>query len=64
MPEGLKDVMIEFPTGLQAKAGCGEEVITVAVPQQVELPFAPTCEVGLIDGLGERAREWWRGVTR
>ena len=64
LPEGLKDVMIEFPTGLQAKAGCGEEVITVAVPQQVELPFAPTCEVGLIDGLGERAREWWRGVTR
>ena len=64
LPEGLQEVLIEYPTGLQAKADCGAEVISVAVPQNLHLPFAPGCEVGVFDELGERAREWWRGITR
>ena len=61
---GTQEVLIEYPTGLQAKPDCGEEVISVAVPQNVHLPFVPGCEVGVFDELGERAREWWRGITR
>lgn len=64
LPEGLEEVSVEFPTGLQAKSGCGEEVISVAVPRGVSPPFAPGCEIGVFDELGERAREWWRGMTR
>jgi penicillin-binding protein 1B len=64
LPEGLQEVLIEYPTGLQAKADCGAEIISVAVPQNLHLPFAPGCEVGVFDELGERAREWWRGITR
>lgn len=64
LPEGLKEVTIEFPTGLQTKPGCGEESIAVAVPEAVELPYAPGCAVGVFDTLGERAKEWWRGITR
>jgi penicillin-binding protein 1B len=64
LPEGLDDVLIEFETGLQAKPDCGVEVISVAVPKDLTLPFAPGCEVGVFDGFSERAREWWRGITR
>ncbi|MGH8177152.1 MAG: penicillin-binding protein 1B [Steroidobacter sp.] len=64
LPEGLEEAWIEYPTGLRAKPECGVEVISVAVPQGVNLPFAPGCEVGVFDELGERAREWWRGITR
>jgi penicillin-binding protein 1B len=64
LPEGLKEVLVEFPTGLQVKPDCGEEVISIAVPQSVELPYAPGCEVGVFDGLTERAKDWWRSVVR
>jgi penicillin-binding protein 1B len=64
LPEGLKEVLVEFPTGLQVKPDCGAEPIAVAVPQAVELPYAPGCEVGVFDGLTERAKDWWRSVVR
>lgn len=64
LPEGLKEALIEYPTGLQAKPGCGEDVIAIALPQDAEPPFAPSCGTGVFDALGERARAWWRGVTR
>jgi hypothetical protein len=64
LPEGLKEATIEFPTGLQTKPGCGEEPIAIAVPEGVDLPYAPGCAVGVFDELGERAKEWWRGITR
>jgi penicillin-binding protein 1B len=64
LPEGLKEVLVEFPTGLQVKPHCGAEPISIAVPQQVELPYAPGCEVGVFDGVTERAKDWWRSVIR
>jgi penicillin-binding protein 1B len=63
LPEGLQEAWIEFPTGLAAKPGCGEEVISIAVPLGVELPAKPGCEAGVVEGIGERVGEWWRGIT-
>jgi penicillin-binding protein 1B len=63
LPEGLKEDWIEFPTGLAAQPGCGEEVISIAVPLDTQLPAKPGCEPGGT-GLGERVGEWWRDLTR
>jgi penicillin-binding protein 1B len=64
-PEGLEERWIEFQTGLAAKPGCGEDIISVALPPNVELaPAAGCAEPGVIESLGERAREWWRNLTR
>jgi penicillin-binding protein 1B len=64
LPDNLEERTIEFQTGLEAKPHCGEEVISVPLPKNIELPVAPGCEVGVFDNLGDRAREWWRGITR
>ena len=64
LPEGLEETWIEYGTGLGAKPGCGDEVISVAVPQGTTLPVRAGCEVGVFEDLGQRAREWWRGITR
>jgi penicillin-binding protein 1B len=64
MPDSLEEAWIEYPTGLAAKPGCGEEIISVPLPKETELPFAPGCEIGVFDEIGERAREWWRGIVR
>jgi penicillin-binding protein 1B len=65
LPEGLEEVSIEFKTGLAAQARCnGEELITIAVPKGTQLPAKPGCETSVFGELGERAREWWRGVVR
>jgi penicillin-binding protein 1B len=64
LPEGLEDVWIEFPTGLASKPGCGEDLVTVAVPAGTQLPVRPGCESSVFGELGEKAREWWRGITR
>jgi penicillin-binding protein 1B len=59
LPEGLQEASIEFPTGLGAKPGCAEQVISVAVPMGVELPMKPECQNGVINTLGD----WWRSFT-
>jgi penicillin-binding protein 1B len=64
LPENLEEVWIEYPSGLATKPGCGEEIISVPLPHETELPFAPGCEVGVFEEMGERAREWWRGIVR
>ncbi|HEU5075615.1 MAG TPA: penicillin-binding transpeptidase domain-containing protein, partial [Polyangiaceae bacterium] len=64
LPEGLEETWIEFQTGLEARPGCGEEIVSVVVPNGTDLPSAPGCEVGVFEGIGERAREWWRGIVR
>ena len=64
LPEGLREVSVEYRTGLQARPSCGEEVLTVAIPDDVKLPMKPQCETGVINELGDRAREWWRGIIR
>ncbi len=50
-PETLQPVTIEYASGLVARPECGEDVITIAVPQGAQLPVKPQCESGL--------RGWW-----
>lgn len=65
LPEGLEEVSIEFKTGLAAQQRCGgEDLVVVAVPSGTQLPAKPGCETSVFGELGERAREWWRGVVR
>jgi penicillin-binding protein 1B len=64
LPEGLQDTWIEFPTGLGARPDCGVEPVNVPVPSGTQLPMASGCETGVLQGIGERAREWWEGITR
>jgi penicillin-binding protein 1B len=65
LPEGLEDVSIEFMSGLAAKPSCGgEDLVTVALPTGTQLPAKPGCETSAFGELGERAREWWRGIVR
>jgi penicillin-binding protein 1B len=65
LPEGLEDRSIEFMTGLAAEQRCGgEDLVMVAVPSGTELPAKPGCEPSVFGELGERAREWWRGIVR
>ncbi|HEX7116840.1 MAG TPA: penicillin-binding protein 1B [Steroidobacter sp.] len=64
LPEGLEEVWIDYPSGLAARPGCTEDVISVAVPQGTQLPAFPGCEVSVFGEIGERAREWWRRITR
>jgi penicillin-binding protein 1B len=64
LPEGLEERWIEFQTGLEARPGCGEQIISMPLPKGIELAAAPGCEVGVFEDLGDRARQWWRGLTR
>jgi len=64
LPEGLEETWIEFPTGLIARPGCGEDVISVAVPRGTQLPVRAGCELEGPQGLGEQARQWWRSIIR
>ena len=59
LPEGLQELEIEFDTGLGAKTGCAEHVVSVAVPIDVEVPMKPGCEGGPIKTLSD----WWRSFT-
>ena len=64
-PEALEDVTIEFATGLSARADCGgEDLVLVAVPEGTQLPVHAGCGTNPLEDLAERAREWWREMTR
>lgn len=64
-PESLEEVSIEFGTGLAARTDCGGvDLITVAVPRDSDVPEKPGCSDNPLDDLANRAREWWRDVTR
>ncbi|WP_129782511.1 penicillin-binding protein 1B [Peristeroidobacter soli] len=64
LPESLEETWIEFPTGLGARPDCGEEPIAIAVPKGTELQMQPSCSSNVFGEIGEKAKEWWRGVTR
>jgi penicillin-binding protein 1B len=60
LPEGLQETWIEYLTGYGAKPGCGDELVTIAIPHGTQLPMKPGCETTPF----ERAREWWQGIIR
>jgi penicillin-binding protein 1B len=64
VPEAIVDVPIEFGTGMRAAPGCGEDVVTVAMPSGSEPPFKPGCGQSGQPGLIERAGEWLRDMIR
>jgi penicillin-binding protein 1B len=64
VPESIVDVPIEFDTGLRAAPGCGEDVVTVAMPAGSEPPFKPGCGQTGQPGLIDRAGEWLRDMIR
>jgi penicillin-binding protein 1B len=64
MPESLKEAMIEYPTGLAAEETCAEDVITIVVPTETELPVKPDCTGLRIDSVIERAGEWLRDIIQ
>lgn len=64
LPDGLEETQIEYLSGLAAKPGCGEEVITIAVPKGTQLPVKPGCEAEALDGVAARARSWLRSIIR
>lgn len=64
LPESLEETWIEFPTGLGARPDCGEEPISIAVPKGTELPMQPSCQTNVFGEFGDKAKEWWRGITR
>jgi len=64
LPDGMQETWVEFDTGLAAKPGCGEDLVTIAVPQGTQLPVKPGCEAGIGATLGDRARELWQSIIR
>ena len=64
LPESLEETWIEFPTGLGARPDCGEEPIAVVVPKGTELPMQPSCATNVFGEFGEKAKDWWRGITK
>jgi len=64
LPESLEETWIEFPTGLGARPDCGEEPISVPVPKGTTVPLKPECQPSVFGEVGEKAKEWWRGLTR
>jgi penicillin-binding protein 1B len=64
LPESLEETWVEFPTGLGARPDCGDEPISIAVPKGTSIPMRAGCETNVFGEFGERAKEWWRGVTQ
>ncbi len=64
LPESLAEVWIEYPTGLLARPGCAEDVVSVAVPKESVLPVKPGCGDDPFSEFAERTRQWLEGIIR
>jgi penicillin-binding protein 1B len=64
LPESLKEVSIEYATGLVADPSCADEVISVAVPPDADLEVKPECRSSALDSVIQRAGEWLRDIIR
>ena len=64
LPESLKEVSIEYATGLVADASCADDVVSVAVPPEAELSVKPECSSSALDSVIQRAGEWLRDIIR
>jgi penicillin-binding protein 1B len=51
LPETLQEVTIDFASGLSATTACSKDVITVAIPKDVQLPIYEGCRQGFLEGL-------------
>jgi len=64
LPESLEETWVEFPTGLGARADCGEEPIVIAIPKGTQIPMQSACGTNVFGEIGEKVGEWWKGMTR
>jgi penicillin-binding protein 1B len=64
LPESLTEVWIEYTTGLVAKPTCAEDVVSIAVPKDSELPVKPGCGEDPLSEFAERTRQWLEGIIR
>jgi penicillin-binding protein 1B len=62
LPESLKEIPIEYQTGLAAEPSCADDVVAVAVPKDAEVPVKPECSSSSLDNLIQRAGEWLRDI--
>jgi len=62
MPETLREVSIEYATGLAGEPSCAEDLIAVAVPASAELAVKPECDGHSLDNIAHRAGEWLRDI--
>ncbi len=64
LPESLTEVWIEYPTGLVAKPGCAEDLVSIAVPMDAVLLTKPGCGDDPFSEFTERTRQWLEGIMR
>jgi penicillin-binding protein 1B len=62
LPESLKEVPIEYSTGLAAEPSCADDIVAVAIPSDAEVPMKPECSSSSLDNLIQRAGEWLRDI--
>jgi penicillin-binding protein 1B len=60
MPAGLEETWVDPATGLAAGPGCTVEAVMMALPVDADLRSHPSCS--RVRGMGERARDWFRGI--
>ena len=61
LPEGLHETQIEFTTGLAVNDQCTDMSVTVAVPNNAEIPWRDDCK-SMDSSLGERTAQWLHGI--
>jgi penicillin-binding protein 1B len=68
MPESLKEVIIDYPSGLRAQPTCSSDLVTVPVPLSADPPIKPECGGNppppgtATQTLVERAGQWLQGL--
>ena len=70
MPESLKEIEIDYPTGFRASAGCSADVVSIAVPAQTDPPLKAGCPAvggnaarSTVENVLERAGRWLHDAT-
>ncbi len=63
LPSSLDEVSIDYSTGFVPHPDCAAATILVAVPRNVMLEHASSCEAPEIDTLIDRFQDWWKRVT-
>ena len=61
MPDSLREVTVDYQTGLSAPDGCAADRIALALPQGIDPPPKPGC--GADGNLIDRAASWFHALT-
>jgi hypothetical protein len=61
LPEGLHETQIEFTTGLAVNDQCAEMSVSIAVPNNAEIPWREDCKP-TDSSIGARTAQWLHGI--